>query len=110
MERISECCTFSSKANHASAYGFTSTEKKLFELFQRTTKHGLNTIVRVAGGWVRDKLMGKDNDDIDVALDDMTGSKYAQMVHDLVIEEEGGEKIDSSGKKNVSRVEYQGKS
>ena len=83
----------------------TSTEKKLFELFRRNnSKHGLNTIVRVAGGWVRDKLMGKDNDDIDVALDDMTGSKYAQMVHDLVIEEEGGEKIDSSGKKNVSRV------
>ena len=83
----------------------TSTEKKLFELFRRTNaKHGLNTTVRVAGGWVRDKLMGKDNDDIDVALDDMTGAKYAQMVHDLVIEEEGGEKIDASGKKNVSRV------
>ena len=54
----------------------TSTEKKLFELFRRTnSKHGLNTTVRVAGGWVRDKLMGKDNDDIDVALDDMTGCK-----------------------------------
>lgn len=29
--------------------------------------------MRVAGGWVRDKLIGKDSDDIDIALDDMLG-------------------------------------
>ena len=33
----------------------------------------LKTTLRVAGGWVRDKLYGKESDDIDVALDDMYG-------------------------------------
>jgi len=27
----------------------------------------------VAGGWVRDKLLNIDSNDIDIALDDMTG-------------------------------------
>lgn len=33
----------------------------------------LNTTFRVAGGWVRDKLLQKESYDIDIALDDMTG-------------------------------------
>ena len=31
--------------------------------------------VRVAGGWVRDKLLGLPSDDIDLALDDMMGEE-----------------------------------
>ncbi len=33
--------------------------------------------VRVAGGWVRDKLLGLDSDDIDLALDTMSGEEFA---------------------------------
>eukprot|EP00904_Undaria_pinnatifida_P010376 jgi/Undpi1/6469/HiC_scaffold_20.g08948.m1 len=40
-----------------------------------------NTVVRVAGGWVRDKLLGLENDDIDVALDDCTGVVFANVVN-----------------------------
>ena len=29
--------------------------------------------IRVAGGWVRDKLLGRDSDDIDISLDNMSG-------------------------------------
>ena len=29
--------------------------------------------MRIAGGWVRDKLMGKESNDIDISLDDMYG-------------------------------------
>ena len=44
-------------------------------------KHNLtSTICRVAGGWVRDKLLGKESDDIDIAINNMKGSKLAQLI------------------------------
>ncbi len=36
--------------------------------------------MRVAGGWVRDKLLGLESDDIDIALDDISGETFAKMV------------------------------
>ena len=44
------------------------------------------TVLRVAGGWVRDKLMGKESDDIDIALDDMFGEEFAQLIRDRLYE------------------------
>jgi tRNA nucleotidyltransferase/poly(A) polymerase len=38
------------------------------------------TILRVAGGWVRDKLIGKESNDIDIALDDMYGEEFAEII------------------------------
>ena len=53
--------------------------------------------MRVAGGWVRDKvsveafdfynivflqLLGKDSDDIDIALDDKFGEEFAKLIND----------------------------
>ena len=40
----------------------------------------LQTTLRVAGGWVRDKLLGKESDDIDIAIDDMKGEEFAKLV------------------------------
>ena len=40
----------------------------------------LNTTLRVAGGWVRDKLLGKESDDIDITLDDIRGIDFVQKV------------------------------
>lgn len=37
-------------------------------------------ILRWAGGWVRDKLLGKASDDIDVAINVLTGVSFAQGV------------------------------
>jgi len=34
----------------------------------------------VAGGWVRDKLYGKESNDIDIALDDLLGSEFAPLI------------------------------
>ena len=34
--------------------------------------------LRVVGGWVRDKLLGKQSSDIDVALDTMAGKDFAE--------------------------------
>jgi tRNA nucleotidyltransferase/poly(A) polymerase len=37
--------------------------------------------MRCAGGWVRDKLMGRESIDIDIALDDMLGKQFADHVN-----------------------------
>lgn len=38
-------------------------------------------VLRIAGGWVRDKLLGLESHDIDVAVDKMTGYELAQHVN-----------------------------
>lgn len=56
-------------------------EKKIFDFLIVVKNHfNLPTEMRVAGGWVRDKLMGKDSDDIDIALSGMTGEKFISYI------------------------------
>jgi hypothetical protein len=38
------------------------------------------TRLRVAGGWVRDKLRGAESADIDIVLDNMRGKKFAGLI------------------------------
>ncbi|XP_061993056.1 tRNA nucleotidyltransferase cca2-like isoform X3 [Rosa rugosa] len=62
------------------------TEEKIFERLLGTLDHyGLKTELRVAGGWVRDKLLGKECKDIDIALEDMMGSKFVEKVRDYLL-------------------------
>ncbi len=50
------------------------TERELFATLLAATRHAqAKTTMRCAGGWVRDKLLGRDSADIDIALDDMLG-------------------------------------
>lgn len=42
--------------------------------------------VRVAGGWVRDKLLGKQSHDIDVVVDKISGKQFAEIVKDWMSE------------------------
>lgn len=59
----------------------TETEQKIFDLLLSVVNdYKLGTTLRVAGGWVRDKLMGKDSKDIDLALDNLSGQKFANLV------------------------------
>jgi len=46
--------------------------------------YGLNVQMRVAGGWVRDKLLGSESDDIDIAVD-MPGFKLAKIIADAAV-------------------------
>jgi len=43
--------------------------------------YDLPVTLRVAGGWVRDKLLGKSSADIDIALDCMLGREFAKKVN-----------------------------
>lgn len=60
----------------------TEKEENIFAFLMDIVKeNNLNTTVRVAGGWVRDKLCGKENNDIDLALDDMNGRQFADHIN-----------------------------
>jgi len=55
----------------------TPQEQQIFAtLLDINQKMGLGITFRVAGGWVRDKLLGTPSDDIDIALDKMTGQQF----------------------------------
>lgn len=57
----------------------SSSEKKVFALLREVAEdHGAT--VRVAGGWVRDRLLGHQSDDIDVCVDVMSGQAFALKV------------------------------
>ena len=60
----------------------TQQEKELFGILLKTLEHQrLNTVLRCAGGWVRDKLLGKDSHDIDIAIDNKLGGEFAEYVN-----------------------------
>ncbi|GIL78763.1 hypothetical protein Vretifemale_8171 [Volvox reticuliferus] len=63
----------------------TQREQDIFDTLLAAVRHaGAATSLRCAGGWVRDKLLGRSSDDIDIALDDMLGKDFAEMVNDYL--------------------------
>ena len=57
-------------------------EKELLGTLLEAAQHaGCGTVLRCAGGWVRDKLLGRKSLDIDVALDNMMGKDFADLVN-----------------------------
>lgn len=65
----------------------TDVEQKIFDILLNVVKERApSTTLRVAGGWVRDKLLGIDSKDIDIAIDNMSGEKFANLVHDWMKE------------------------
>ncbi|OQR84657.1 tRNA nucleotidyltransferase [Achlya hypogyna] len=60
----------------------TPDEEKLFAFLLDVDKQkAAGLTLRVAGGWVRDKLLGRSSDDIDIVLDTMTGAAFAELVN-----------------------------
>eukprot|EP00920_Eleutheroschizon_duboscqi_P026399 GHVT01065040.1.p1 GENE.GHVT01065040.1~~GHVT01065040.1.p1 ORF type:complete len:480 (+),score=83.50 GHVT01065040.1:125-1441(+) len=55
-------------------------------------------VLRVNGGWVRDKLLGRDSSDIDIAVDCMTGLQLADKINELA-----ARRIDTAGTKRCSQ-------
>ncbi|GMP47798.1 hypothetical protein CsSME_00015380 [Camellia sinensis var. sinensis] len=63
----------------------TDKEKQIFDRLLQVLRHfNLQTQLRVAGGWVRDKLLGKECYDIDIAIDNMMGQEFCGKVNDYL--------------------------
>jgi tRNA nucleotidyltransferase (CCA-adding enzyme) len=59
----------------------TPDEKELFDSLRSIVQEvAPGSSLRVAGGWVRDKIMGKLSDDIDFMVDNMSGEKMARLI------------------------------
>lgn len=65
--------------------GLSEAEQQLFEVCVASIAFkGRATVARVVGGWVRDRLLRRPSDDIDVALDDQSGEDFANGVNDYL--------------------------
>ncbi|GAV65734.1 PolyA_pol domain-containing protein [Cephalotus follicularis] len=63
----------------------TDIENRIFDRLLNTIRRfNLQTELRVAGGWVRDKLLGKDSYDIDIAIDNMLGREFLEKVKEYL--------------------------
>ncbi|KAK4440743.1 CCA tRNA nucleotidyltransferase, mitochondrial [Sesamum alatum] len=63
----------------------TPKEKLIFDCLLQVVEHfNLTTQIRVAGGWVRDKLLEKECHDIDIAVDDMSGREFCEKVNEYL--------------------------
>jgi tRNA nucleotidyltransferase/poly(A) polymerase len=74
----------------------TDKETQIFDRLIQVLHHfNLQTKLRVAGGWVRDKLLGKECYDIDIALDNMLGKDFCDKVNEYLVS--SGEEIKKIG-------------
>lgn len=72
-------------ANELQNIQLNDTENKIFGVLLAVSNQlPQHPVLRVAGGWVRDKLLGRDNKDIDVAIDNMSGAEFAGAVVDYM--------------------------
>ncbi|XP_020103073.1 putative CCA tRNA nucleotidyltransferase 2 isoform X2 [Ananas comosus] len=77
----------SMEATHAvkDRIDLTEKEENIFGRLLDVVRHfKLETQLRVAGGWVRDKLLRKDCYDIDIALDNMLGRDFCEKVNEYL--------------------------
>ncbi|ETI38991.1 hypothetical protein F443_15366 [Phytophthora nicotianae P1569] len=90
---IASVSTFSTSSNHTSppsisdkiaselSISLTPAEDSLFSFLEYIQRlYAPETQLRVAGGWVRDKLRGAESEDIDIALDNLMGAKFAWYI------------------------------
>ncbi|MQL75523.1 hypothetical protein Taro_007904, partial [Colocasia esculenta] len=63
----------------------TEKEERIFQRLLDVVRHfKMDVELRVAGGWVRDKLLGRDCYDIDIALDKMLGREFCEKVNEFL--------------------------
>jgi tRNA nucleotidyltransferase (CCA-adding enzyme) len=65
----------------------STAEEQLFAFLQTVVEaKSPDTILRVAGGWVRDILLGHPSHDIDIAVNNMSGLAFVKLVHEFMDE------------------------
>jgi hypothetical protein len=82
MKKIATTYRESSPRIIPRSFDLTANETKLFSILldfkQNSDEPIIKTELRVAGGWVRDKLLGRPCDDIDIALSNVTGKVFLE--------------------------------
>ena len=65
-------------------FSLNEIEKECFSIIMKVLKkNNLNSVTcRVAGGWVRDKLLGKESDDIDILVDNIKADDLAKLINE----------------------------
>lgn len=64
---------------------FTDDEQEIFQIILQAVHHfKLKSTVRVAGGWVRDKILGQASKDMDIVVDNMNGEQFAEKVSEYM--------------------------
>jgi tRNA nucleotidyltransferase/poly(A) polymerase len=64
------------------AINLTTQEEDIIKILNEAVKEKKpETVIRIAGGWVRDKLMGFPSDDIDISLNNCKGLAFAEIVN-----------------------------
>ena len=59
----------------------TEQEEKIFNLLlEVNNRYKAGCVLRVAGGWVRDKVLGDHSDDIDIAIEGGTGADFSSLI------------------------------
>jgi len=58
-------------------------ERTVFEVLKGCAEKN-SLIIRVAGGWVRDKILGKENDDIDISIDKASGNEFVNYLFSYI--------------------------
>ncbi|ORM41239.1 putative CCA tRNA nucleotidyltransferase 2 [Babesia sp. Xinjiang] len=72
----------SDHGKHTIQIEVTREERELFNLLKDCVAYsGLNIELRVAGGWVRDKLLKVSSHDIDIALEHFTGVEFCNYLN-----------------------------
>ncbi|CDO93341.1 unnamed protein product [Kluyveromyces dobzhanskii CBS 2104] len=54
--------------------------KEFCSHYDKTSKDTEPLVARITGGWVRDKLLGNDSNDLDIAINTMTGEQFAEKL------------------------------
>jgi len=69
-------------------------EQKIFDtILEVAQKNNLKTVFRVSGGWVRDKMLLRESNDIDFALDNIYGAEFAEMLSKHLYKKNHGSKF-----------------
>lgn len=67
-----------------------TTEQKIFDFIREAVPSITgNPTPRVAGGWIRDKFLGKPSKDIDITIEGMKGTEFANKLRDYAIQKYG---------------------
>lgn len=77
------CDQVKSTSSSCQKIELTQQEQQSFQFLRRAANSFLSTPpveLRVAGGWVRDKILGRHNSDIDIAVRNTTGAQFASHV------------------------------